>query len=530
MGSDRLRHSDTPTVSIRRGEMRVLRTMCAGHGFPTQIRVMRWSNTARAVLLGLVSTLAMGQKPDEGDLLRQAKAAMRARQFQAAERIYSRLLANRPSEPGLILNLGLAQFSQGNNVEAVGSFRRFVRLQPDHAPAWLLLGVAQQRLDRPAEAVPALERALELDPSNGTARMELADALLRSGRPREALGAFQALVQTDAKNPQVLLGLGLSYTELSRKDAATLARTNPQSPYHSLLLGHAAQAQRRDRAAYAHYRAALAKNPRAPGAHERIAEIYRGAGRDDWATTELAKRPSLRPCEARQLECLFEARDFDSVLRVAGGQDTPEAFYWRARAYAEKARLTHEDLLALPPSASAYWLLASIEDLAGRPRIASDAWHQAIKLEPSNPALRRNLLRSLSAAGLREDALREAEVLLELRPDDPEGLYYAGDALLQSGRVDEAIPRLESAVEGDSTSVKSRASLATAYLRSGQGARAIPHLEHAVGIQPDAGLLFQLARAYQAVGRSAEARAALQRRQAILSTQRADVADDITPP
>ena len=378
--------------------------------------------------------------------------------------------------------------------------------------------------------MPALERALELDPSNGTARMELADALLRSGRPREALGAFQALVQTDAKNPQVLLGLGLSYTELSRKDAATLARTNPQSPYHSLLLGHAAQAQRRDRAAYAHYRAALAKNPRAPGAHERIAEIYRGAGRDDWATTELAKRPSLRPCEARQLECLFEARDFDSVLRMAGGQDTPEAFYWRARAYAEKARLTHEDLLALPPSASAYWLLASIEDLAGRPRIASDAWHQAIKLEPSNPALRRNLLRSLSAAGLREDALREAEVLLELRPDDPEGLYYAGDALLQSGRVDEAIPRLESAVEGDSTSVKSRASLATAYLRSGQGARAIPHLEHAVGIQPDAGLLFQLARAYQAVGRSAEARAALQRRQAILSTQRADVADDITPP
>lgn len=489
---------------------------------------MRWSNVVRVLALGVAP--ALGQSAGDADLLRQAKEAMQARQFHAAERIYARLLESRPAEPGLILNLGLARFSQGNSIEAVESFQRFVRLQPDHAPAWLLLGVAQQRLDRPAEAVPALERALELDPGNGTARLELADALLRSGRPREALGAFQALARLDASKPQVLLGLGLSYTELSRADAAALARTAPQSAYHSLLLGHAAQAQRRDRAAFAHYRAAIAKDPRAPGAHERIAEIYREAGRDDWARTELAKLPSEAPCEARQFECLFEARDFDGLLGAAGGRETPAALYWRARAYAEKARLTHADLLALPPSASSYWLLASIEDLAGRPRAASDAWRHAIALEPSNPSLRRSLLRSLDAAGLHEEALQAAEALLELRPGDPEGLHYAGRALLESGRVAEAIPRLESAVQGDSSSVRSRAALATAYLRSGQGSKAIPHLERAVDIQPDDGLLFQLARAYQGAGRSAEARAALQRRQSILSAQRTDVANEITPP
>lgn len=501
-----------------------------GHWFPTRRTVMRWSKTVRAIALGLAPALALGQSAKEADLLRRAKEAMQARQFQTAEGIYSRLLANRRSEPGLILNLGLAQFSQANNVEAVKTFQRFVSLQPDHAPAWLLLGVAQQRLDRPAEAVPALERALELDPGNATAQMELADALLRSGRPREALGAFQALAQLNAEKPKVLLGLGLSYTELSRADAAALARTAPESAYHSLLLGHAAQAQRRDRAAFAHYRAAIGADPRVPGAHERIAEIYREAGRDDWAQAELAKRPPAVPCGTRQLECLFETQDFDGVLRVAAGRETPETLYWRARANAEKARLTHEELLAMPPSASAYWLLASIEDLAGRPREASDAWRQSIEFEPSNATLRRNLLRSLSAAGLHEEVLLEAEALLELRPGDPKGLYFAGDALLESGRVDEAIARLESAVEGDSSSVSSRASLATAYLRNGQGARAIPHLERAVGIQPDGGLLFQLARAYQAAGRSAEARAALQRRQAILSRQRADVAHEITPP
>ena len=501
-----------------------------GHWFPTRRTVMRWSKTVRAIALGLAPALALGQGTKEADLLRRAKEAMQARQFQTAEGIYSRLLANRPSEPGLILNLGLAQFSQGSNVEAVKTFQRFVSLQPDHAPAWLLLGVAQQRLDRPAEAVPALERALELDPGNATARMELADALLRSGRPREALDAFQALAQLNAEKPKVLLGLGLSYTELSRADATALARTAPDSAYHSLLLGHAAQAQRRDRAAFAHYRAAIAADARVPGARERIAEIYRESGRDDWAQAELAKRPPAAPCEARQLECLFEAQDFDGVLRVAAERETPEALYWRARAYAEKARLTHEELLAMPPSASAYWLLASIEDLASRPREASEAWRQAIKFEPSNPTLRRNLLRSLRAAGLHEEALQQAEALLELRPGDPKGLYFAGDALLESGRVDESIARLEAAVKGDSSSVSSRASLATAYLRSGQGAKAIPHLEQAVDVQPDDGLLFQLARAYQAAGRSAEARAALQRRQAILSKQRTDVANEITPP
>ena len=492
--------------------------------------MIRWCNQVRALALGLLAAHALGQAVDEVDLLRQAKAAMQGRQFQTAEQIYSRLLAKRPSEPGLILNLGLAQFSQGENAEALDMFQRFVGLQPDHAPAWLLLGVTQQRLNRPASAVPALERALKLEPNNRTARLELADALLRSGRPHDALGAFQALARLDAKKPKILLGLGLTYTELSREEAAALARTAPQSAYHSLLLGHAAQAQRRNRAAYAHYRAAIAKNPRVPGARDRIAQIYRETGRTDWAATELTKKPSAMPCAARQLECRFEAQDFDAVLQTASGSESPESLYWRARAYAEKARLTHQDLLAMPPSASTYWLLASMEDLAGRARDAAQAWHKAIELEPSNPTLRRNRLRSLSSAGLHEEALREAEALLALRPSDPEGLFYAGDALLESGRVDEAIPRLESAVRGDPSSVKSRASLATAYLRSGQGAEAVPHLEHALDIQADDRLLFQLARAYQAAGRNAEARAALERREAILATRPAAVAYEITPP
>ena len=491
-----------------------------------------WRQPSRlALVLAISSLLASGEVEDPSALAREASTAMKSRQFETAERIYRDLLREFPDEPGLALNLALAQYSSGKFEDALEHFGRFLETQPGHAPAWLLVGVSYQKLDRPAEAVQPLQRAVELDPGNRTAKLELADALLRSNQPDRAASAFLELVQTEGANPKAWLGLGLSYTELSRSAAETLERTAPGSVHFQLLLAHSAQAQRRFRAAFRHFRAALAAEPASSGAHEAVAEIYREIGRSDWAEAELAKVPRKAPCADRKMECWFEAGNIEAILRVSESKSTPEFLYWRARALGEKAREAHRQLLSLPPSAAAFRLLASIEDLDGRAKDASTNWRKAVELEPADPALRQGLLRSLNAAGMFEESIREAEALLQLRPRSALGHFYTGDAMLELGRVDEAIPVLEAAVRIDAADERIRVSLATAYLRVGRGADAIPHLEAALRGGDDDRLLFQLSRAYQLAGRPDDARAALERRRIALAVRKAlPTADEITPP
>ena len=456
---------------------------------------------------------------------------MKRREFATAERLYLQLSEMYPDEPGLALNVGLARYSSGKYAQAIPPLRKFLESQPGHGPAWLLVGISHQKLGRPGEAVQPLRRAVELVPGNDQARLELGDALLRSGQPLPAASEFRALVSKSDSNTRAWLGLGLSYTELSREAGQGLERIAPNSEYHHLLLARSASAQQRYRAAYRHLRAALAENPEAPGAHEAIADVYSATGRPDWAELERAKIPPAPPCAERQLACWFESGALDRILSDRGRERTPEGLYWRARAYGRMARNAHERLVALPPSASAYRLLAMIEDLAGRHREAADAWRSAVDLEPANIDLRYGLLRSLHAAGLHEESVRAAEIVAAREPDSAVGPYYKGAALLAMGRVAEAIPPLEESVRHGDASSESRVSLATAYLRAGRGSEAVPHLEAALEAGEEERLLFQLSRAYQAAGRPQDARAALERRQrAIAGKPPQLLADEITPP
>lgn len=483
-----------------------------------------------AVVLVVAQGFAVGQPTDPVTLSRQATAAMKARDFETAERIYSQLVVLFPEEPGLALNLGLAHYSSNRFSAAIEQLDRFLVSHPDHAPAWLLVGLSWQKLGKPLEALEPLQRAVNLDPGNAVARLELADALLRSGRPEQARREFSLLVSQDGENPKALLGLGLSFTELSSAAARDLERTAPQSMYHQLLLAHSAQALGRFRAAYSHYRAAEALDATAPGVHQGIAEVYERAGHPDWARVELAKRVAAEPCDQRQLECWFESGDLDRVLEASDQATTPGALYWRARALAERARQAHARLLALPPSSAGYQVAATIGDLAGNPRDAVVAWRKAVELEPGNLSLRVGLLRSLSAAGLHGESIREAGVLLRRRPDSAQGHFFTGDALLQLGRLDEAIPWLEDAVRISQGDSRMRESLATAYLGAGRGREAVPHLEAAVREREDERLWFQLSRAYQAAGRSEDARVALQRRSAAITARAVTPAREITAP
>lgn len=493
--------------------------------------MLSWALAVSAVAVAMAQNANGYQTANPAVVAQRASAALKARDFETAERLYRQLAEQFPNEPGLALNLGLALYSSGKCGDALGPLERFLEAQPNHAPALLLVGVCHQKLEQPTEARRALDRAVALDPNNSRARLELADALLEDRQPDRAAEQFRRLARGDSENPRVWLGLALSYTELSRRAAESLERTASDSEYHHLLLAHSAQAQGRYRAAFAHYREAERVNAKAPGIHASVAEVYERVGQIEWAQAESAKTETAKPCDERPLECWFESGELNRIVDASAGSKTPERLYWRARAFGEMARQANERILALPPSAVGFRLMASIEDLAAKPRDAAEAWKQAVRLDPKDPSLRRSLLRSLQAAGLHDAAIREAEALLELRPDSAAAHYYKGDALVQLGRADQAVGLLEEAVGLSNGDANIRAALATAYLMVGRGPDAIPHLEAAVAQSKDERLLFQLSRAYQSAGRTTEARNALEQRAVLVRARaKASGSDEITPP
>jgi adenylate cyclase len=97
--------------------------------------------------------------------------------------------------------LGFAQASAGQTVDALGSIRRSLRLNPRApGPVWGVLGVLNMRAGREREAVELWERVRTAYPELVLIRVLLADHYERSGRHAEAAAAVREIQRV---NPEI---------------------------------------------------------------------------------------------------------------------------------------------------------------------------------------------------------------------------------------------------------------------------------------------------------------------------------------
>ena len=355
-------------------------------------------------MLGALCSLALvafaaGQQDAAGKSTRAARAMFEER-YGEAESLYKDLLRADPSNPGLLLNLGLAQQSLGKLREAVAQFRAVAKSEPNSALAWLLLGTTCRKLGDPAEAVQPLERVLEIEPANHTAALELAEALFELGRFEQAAVRFFHLVEIEPSNPRGWQGLGTCYIKLARSALAELGRSEPGSARWWALAGRERAEAGRLEPAYAFYREALSKDASLRGVRAAIAEIYSAAGHDDWAKVEEAREAKLPPadCAKEAPECELRDQRYWQAVEAASKLSGARAVYWKALGYYELARVAFERLAELPLSAERYERLAEMHRLMGRHGEAVKMWREALALAPEEQRLQKELARSLADA------------------------------------------------------------------------------------------------------------------------------------
>jgi tetratricopeptide (TPR) repeat protein len=461
----------------------------------------------------LARSLSFGQ--DELQAKSQhAKQAMIAGRFDEATRLYSELARDLPRNPGMLLNLGLAQHSAGHFREAVASFSAALKLKPDLIQAKFLMGVDYQKLGEPARAIGPLGETVEADAGNRIARLELADALLATGRFQDSAKHFQKLTELDPSDARYWQGLGFSYLGLARRAFEALEKAAPDSAYVYALLGNSRAQQQQDRSAFALYRKALEGSPDLPGVHAALAEIYRRSGHDNWAATEEQRERALPApdCSQAIAQCAFLTGHYRQATQL---EDTPRNLYWRNRSYSELARAALERLGQLPPSPQVHELMAEAYRKQGRHGAAALELQNALKLDPRSTRLQALLAAELWRSGDTEAARPALQRLLAANPNSAELNYELGDLLLQQQEAEKAAPLLEKSVRLDPRLLAAHAALGRALAQCGRPGDAIPHFQAALPLDEDGQIHFQLSRAAQRAGKEALAKESLREFQKI---------------
>jgi len=239
--------------------------------------------------------------PDEFRLLQEQASAYAAagRPDEALQRTRL-LIAARPEEQGLHLQLGEILEQQGDRDAAIAAWREEARLFPREALPLVKIGMAESARTRMREAEAAYRSALAVAPRDADALVALSQFLSDTGRAAEAGPLVDQALAADPGHP------GAHYRKawLLRSSAdrgraldhyAILLRAEPENAKLLFEVGTLYAEMRRNDEARRSYEAAVRTGNAPAGAYANLGQLAGEAGRLEeamrWWRQALERRP-----------------------------------------------------------------------------------------------------------------------------------------------------------------------------------------------------------------------------------------------
>ena len=313
--------------------------------------------------------------------------------------------------------LATAYAGQGRYARAIEALHSALRFQPDYSVAYVNLGGIYTKLGQYARAEENLLRALEINPDDSALCRRLSEVYLGTNRYDEAIEYLQRGLQLLPASATFYFYLGQAFEANGQLKKA---------------LGSFARATRLDIGfAKAWYRVAvlagkLGYKARADSALQRFQKLQRIAG----GNAEILKKKQRLRADVMNLPENYQVH-YKLGLFFAEHHYIGEALNKLTRA--SQLKPTHHLLLSQIGE-----LLVQQE----RPAEALDYFERAINLEPG---LRQALLNAGKTAALLQRHKKAIEYYrrsIDAAPQDPEGWYLLGAALLQTGQRQEAAQTL----------------------------------------------------------------------------------------
>lgn len=441
--------------------------------------------------------------------------------FSEAIPIYEHLVKAVPGNPGLLLNLALAEEMAGQHVRAIPNFETVLKTQPDNIPALVSLSMARLQLNQSREALAPLRKLIALDPSDLNALGMLAGAELNQNLFVEAAAHYRKLTTADATDPRAWFGLGKAYESLATNAFDRLNKSAPQSPYVASLLADTRLQRRQYRSAFFFYREAQGKLPDLPGIHAGLALVYRNTGHDDWAASEekLEQALPVPDCPTPTSECAYRSGRFLEAAQSASAS-SPASLFWATKAYNQLAVQAFDRLSQLPESVQIHALKAQILRDHKQNLEAANEWRAALKLAPDDATVKLQLATALFDANDYQSAIPLLEEQLAQEPKSPDLNYLLGASLWRTEQPEKALPYLQLSVQGHSTNLPADAALGLTLVALNKNSEAISYLKKALPLDSDGSMHYSLARAYRAAGQTQLANEAMRQYQKIQKQNR----------
>jgi tetratricopeptide (TPR) repeat protein len=349
-----------------------------------------------------------------------------------AETLYAQALAAEPDNPDALHLMGVLRQQHGDFVGAVDLIQRSLATKPA-AHVYANLCNALNRLGRWAEAEAAGQSAVWMDPTAPAARCNLGVAQRGLKKLSEAATTFRGALALSPNYAGALSNLGVVLTELGELEEAerVLRQALAIEPSGQSLfnLANALLRQMRWQEAYDSFLQARALVPAMAEIHANLGAACKALGRLDEAIASYRRAVELAPRDALSLH------NYGMILGDAKRHDEAVAALRAAADLAPDNAAIHVDLGA------AFYHVAKGRQNADSPALfdlAIAALETAVALDATMPAARYNLGLALLDRGRVEDAVTRFREAMSLQTDYAEAHCNLGHCLAELGQFDEA--------------------------------------------------------------------------------------------
>lgn len=435
-----------------------------------------------------------------GQLFRAGQMAMQQGQFAAAAEDFKKVLQLDPTLVEAQVNFGLACQGLLEYEQAARYLTKALRERPNLLAPNVIVGMDYIKLGSPEKGIPFLEAAVKLDPSNRDTREALASSYLAQDTFGSAAEQYRRIAELNPDKSEALFKLGHEYLDLAARLAYRGARLYRDSAWGHRFLGDLLSQRDRWREAIDEYQKALTAAPQQPGLHALMGNAYLHTQKFEQAEAEFRAEFHLDPeselalqglanlAAARNQTAPSQPQTPDAAPGNQADQDPCKVHqYSRCIASLEgRKHLTDSQWLMLGkarlslrqygPAAEA---LAQVHGTSPENEEASywlERTYQALgaatyaQLEESFPdSWRTHQLRAEGYAlrGNFQDALKEFQAALALRPDEPELHEALGELYLDNNDFDSARSELEQTLEVDSSRTHALYLLGRIYVEKG---------------------------------------------------------------
>lgn len=333
-------------------------------------------------------------------------------------------------------------FEEGQNAQqrgdlnsAIRSYTVAISADPSLFQAYYQRATALAALGREAEAEADLKKVLELEPKFARAHRALGTILLDRGKTDEARRELSRAIELDPK----ITGTRIYYA------SALIKSGEPER-------------------ALEHLRAAVEMNESPALAHALLGVALERIGKTDEASAAYSRAIELDTNNAT-------AREGRARLLESKG-DIAKAIENYSIAY--RAQPTPD--LALK--------LAKMHARAGQSQAAMLIYRDLLRQKPEDLDVRIEVAQLLAQTNQAEEAIKEVEPLLALRPNDSRLLAVAGD-LRFTDKPEIAAEFYQKAIQADPANNRARVQLGAALVRSMRYDAALPVLAEAISREPN---------------------------------------------